>query len=75
LRADGEIETTQENVRDWLGLYEGDPRFQLLREEQIFYLLSSALPVFFIFHLFVFYFFCLSGLTFASLIRMTFRPN
>jgi hypothetical protein len=53
-RAAGETETTQENIRDWLQLGEGDPGFQLLTEEEIagvifFYFLfivfSSALPV------------------------------
>jgi hypothetical protein len=32
LRAAGEMETTQENIRDWLQLDEGDPGFQLLTE-------------------------------------------
>jgi hypothetical protein len=35
LRAVGETETTQENIQDWLELDEGDPGFQLLREEEI----------------------------------------
>jgi hypothetical protein len=35
LRAAGETETTQENIRDWLQLDEGDPGFQLLTEEEI----------------------------------------
>jgi hypothetical protein len=35
LRADGETETTQENVQDWLELDEGGPGFQLLTEEEI----------------------------------------
>jgi hypothetical protein len=35
LRAAGEIETTQENIQDWLELGEGDPGFQLLTEEEI----------------------------------------
>jgi hypothetical protein len=35
LRAAGETETTQENIRDSLGLDEGDPGFQLLTEEEI----------------------------------------
>jgi hypothetical protein len=34
LRAAGETETTQENIQDWLGLDEGDARFQFLREEE-----------------------------------------
>jgi hypothetical protein len=48
LTAAGETETTQENIKDWLELDEGDPRFQLLTEEEIaavifFYLFSSVL--------------------------------
>jgi hypothetical protein len=35
LRAAGETETTQGNIRDWLQLDEGDPGFQLLTEEEI----------------------------------------
>jgi hypothetical protein len=35
LRAAGETETTQENIQDWLQLYEGDPGFQLLTESKI----------------------------------------
>jgi hypothetical protein len=31
----GETETTQENIRDWFELDEGDPGFQLLTEEEI----------------------------------------
>jgi hypothetical protein len=31
----GETGTTQENNQDWLELYEGDARFQLLTEEKI----------------------------------------
>jgi hypothetical protein len=30
LRAAGEIETTQENIQDWIELDEGYPGFQLL---------------------------------------------
>jgi hypothetical protein len=50
LRAAGETETTQENNQDWLELYEGDPEFQLLTEEEIaamisFNISSSALPI------------------------------
>jgi hypothetical protein len=33
LRAVGETETSQENIRDLLELDEGDPGFQLLTEE------------------------------------------
>jgi hypothetical protein len=35
LRAAGETETSQENIQDWLQLDEGDPGFQLLKEEEI----------------------------------------
>jgi hypothetical protein len=35
LRAAEESETTQENIRDWLKVDEGDPGFQLLTEEEI----------------------------------------
>jgi hypothetical protein len=50
LRAAGETDITQENIKDWLELDEGDPEFQLLREEEIavviiFYFFPSALPV------------------------------
>jgi hypothetical protein len=35
LRAIGETETTQENIRDWLQLDVGGPGFQLLIYEEI----------------------------------------
>jgi hypothetical protein len=35
LRAAGETETTQENIRDWLQLDEGDPGLKLLTEKEI----------------------------------------
>jgi hypothetical protein len=35
LRAAGETDITQENTQDWLELDEGDPRFQLLTEDEI----------------------------------------
>jgi hypothetical protein len=49
LRAAGETEITQENIKDWIELDEGDPGFQLLTEEEIsavtlFYLFSLELP-------------------------------
>jgi hypothetical protein len=66
-------------IQDWLELDEGDPGFQLLTEEEIaavifFYLFSSALYI----HIYTllhfpficFLFFCLLGLSFASLIRI-----
>jgi hypothetical protein len=43
--AAGETETTQENIQDWLEVDQGDPGFQLVKEEEI-----SAL----IFFLFIF---------------------
>jgi hypothetical protein len=60
LRAAGETETRQENVRDWLELDEGVPGFQLLTEEEIaavifsYYLFLSALCILLNFLLFVF---------------------
>jgi uncharacterized protein YehS (DUF1456 family) len=48
--ATGEAETTQENIKDWLELDEGDPGFQLLSDEEI-----AAV----IFYLYVLYIFCL----------------
>jgi hypothetical protein len=35
LRAAGETEAMQENIQDWLELDEGDPGFQLLKEDEI----------------------------------------
>jgi hypothetical protein len=35
LKEDGETETTQENIQDWLQLDEWDSEFQLLTEEEI----------------------------------------
>jgi hypothetical protein len=34
LKAAGDTETTQRNIRDWLELNEGDPGFQLLTEKE-----------------------------------------
>jgi hypothetical protein len=66
LRAAGETETTQENIRDWLQLDEGDPGFQLLTEEEItavvflFTFISSAyiikFSIYFLHKLFIFVF-------------------
>jgi hypothetical protein len=51
LRAAGETETTQENIKDWLQLDEEDPGFQLLTEEEIavifVYLFSPSLPIYY----------------------------
>jgi hypothetical protein len=44
-RAAGETETTQENIQDWLELYEGELGFQLLTEEK-----NSAVIFFIYFH-------------------------
>jgi hypothetical protein len=81
LRAAGETETKQENIQDWLELDHGDPGFQLVTEEEIaamiyiyiYYLFSSALPILlnFTFISFLSFFFCLLGLPFASLIKIT----
>jgi hypothetical protein len=73
LRAAGETETTQENIQDWLELDEEYPGFQLLTEDEtvavVFFLpiFSSALPMLLNFP-FICFFFCLSVLSFASLI-------
>jgi hypothetical protein len=58
LRAAGQTETKQENIRFWLELDEGDPGFQLLTEEEsaaviFFYLFSSTLPILLYFSLIV----------------------
>jgi hypothetical protein len=50
LWAAGETETTQEMIKDWIDLAEGDPGCQLLAEEEVaavlfLYLFSSALPI------------------------------
>jgi hypothetical protein len=62
LRAAGETETTQGNIRDWLQLDEGEPGFQLLTEEEI-----AAVIYFYVF----LSFFVFLRLSFASLTRMT----
>jgi hypothetical protein len=77
LRVVGETETTQENINDWLELDEGEPEFQILTQqgiaEVIFRLFSSALLTLLHF-LFIFFpsLFCLLGLSFAVLIRISF---
>jgi hypothetical protein len=35
LRAAGETETRQDNIRDWIKFDEGDPGFQLLTQKEI----------------------------------------
>jgi hypothetical protein len=76
LRAAGETETTQENIQDWLQLDEGDPGLQLLTEEEIaaviFFYLSILISIAYIIKIPIF--FCLLGLSFVSLIRMTSFP-
>jgi hypothetical protein len=85
LRAAGETETTQGNIKDWLELDEGEPGYQLLTDEEIsgvisFYLFSSALPTITFSTCFI-NFYCLFGLSFASsiliilLIWTSFPPN
>jgi Ca2+-binding EF-hand superfamily protein len=46
LRAAGEIETTQENIQDWLELDVGDPGFQFLTKKEI----AAAIFLFIYFH-------------------------
>jgi hypothetical protein len=73
LRAAGETEITQENIQDFLEL-DGDLGFQLLTEEEIsaviflFIFISTACIIKFSIYLFSKFFFCLLGLSFASLI-------
>jgi hypothetical protein len=67
--AAGETDTMQENTQDWLQLDEGDPRFQLLTEEEIpapmffFYLSSPALCIILNFSFICFPFFSLLGIS------------
>jgi hypothetical protein len=65
LRAAGETETTQGNIQDWLKLDEGDPGFQLLKEEEI----SAVISYFYLFscpiYLFSKSFICLLDLSFV----------
>jgi hypothetical protein len=76
LKAAGGTENMQTKIQDWLELDEGDPGFQLLTEEEIvaviFYLfifISTAdITKFSIY--FFYFFFCLLGLSFVSLIRI-----
>jgi hypothetical protein len=80
LRAAGETETAQANIQDWLQLDEGDPGFQFLVSLQFLIKGSKMLHFSCIFAStayiikFSIYFFlrfcCLSGLYFASLIRI-----
>jgi hypothetical protein len=58
LRAGGDTETTQENIQNWLGLYEGEPSFQILTAKEIaaviFYIYFHPNYIhYLIFHLFV----------------------
>jgi hypothetical protein len=78
LRADEETETTQENIQDWFELDEGDPGFQLPTEEEIaavIYFLFIFISTICITKLSIYlfsnlFFFCLLGLSLASLIRI-----
>jgi hypothetical protein len=74
LRAAGETETTQDNIRDWLALDEGERRFLLLTGEEIaaviFFLFSSALPILLNFPFIYFLSFFGGGLSFALLIQI-----
>jgi hypothetical protein len=78
LKSPGETETTQENIQDWLQLDEGDPGFQLLTEEEIaavifflFIFISNTYITKFSICLFSkCFFFCLLGLSLASVIRI-----
>jgi hypothetical protein len=63
LRAAGETETTQEDIKEWPEFDEGDPGFQLLTEEEIvavillfIYLFSSPLPTLLNFPFFKFFY-------------------
>jgi hypothetical protein len=65
LRAAEETETKQGNIQDWLQLDEGDPGFQLLTEKEV----TAEPPTSLNFPVTCFIsFFCLLGLSFASLI-------
>jgi hypothetical protein len=78
LRAAGETETTQENIKVWINLDEGVPwssasdRGRNCCSDIFFFnLFSSALPVLLNFSFICFLsFFYLLGLSFASLIRI-----
>jgi hypothetical protein len=73
LRAAGETETTQENIHDWLELDEGDPGFHFLTEKEIaadFFFHEHYLYYYIPIYLFSKIFFCLLGLSVASLIRI-----
>jgi hypothetical protein len=80
LRAAGETVATQENIQDWLELYEGDPGFQLLTEEEIaaviflFIFVSTAITSKFSIHLSFRAIFCFIKSDYR-LIRMTSLPT
>jgi hypothetical protein len=76
LRAAAETEATK-NIQDWLELDEGDPGFQFLAGAEIaavilLYLFSSALTFLLNFPFICFIsIFCLLGVSFSSLIRIS----
>jgi hypothetical protein len=59
LRAAGETETARENIQHWLQLDEGDPGYQH------FYITLMKFSIYLFSE-----FFCLLGLSFATLIRI-----
>jgi hypothetical protein len=82
LRAAGETEAAQEDIRDWFELDEGEPRFELVSfivfklrfYSVIVYLFLSALPILLIFLFICFLLFL--RVIFVSLILITFlSPN
>jgi hypothetical protein len=77
LRAGRETETTEEDIQDWLELDEGDPGFQLLTEEEIccryflfIFIITTYITLIKFSIVLLSKFFCLLGLSFASLIRI-----
>jgi hypothetical protein len=85
LRAAREIETTQDNIQDWLELDEGDPGFQLQRgrtchSDIVFIFISTTYIIKFSIYLFSKFFFSFRA-SFCSInpdyrsIKMTSPPN
>jgi hypothetical protein len=66
LRAAGETETPQENIRDWLQLDVGAPAFQLLTEEGIAALIFFIHLLNFSIYLFSKFFVCFFALSFVN---------
>jgi hypothetical protein len=78
LKAAGETETKQENIQGWLKVDEGDPGFQFVSEEEIAALILFIYLFIFISttyiikcSIYLFSEFFLSGISFASLIRIS----